>query len=530
MTVDRPAQPDRDRADQGQDAAATDLDRLPHTARPVPPPAEAEGLRLGWIDARGHVVAVVGPQNPDPADHRGDPLLPYARLAAVSDLIAILTAVVAGYILRWTLPFDVSLTDPAYLVFVPLVVLSWVGVLTARGAYDTRVVGVGSEEFKRVVSSTLMVFAVVVSIVYLTKMDLSRGFLLIAFTGGLLLLLLGRWLIRAWLRRQRRNGHYLHRTLVVGSGEARDELAGMLDIDPVAGFDVVAEVAEPTGGPADLEAWLDTVMAEIRSNRVDTVAVAGSPTLGPEVVRRLAWRLEGPRIDLLVAPVLGDVAGPRVTMRVAADLPLLHLDEPTLTGPKRLLKRTADVIGATLLLVLLAPFMLLAAVLIKLTGRGPVLYTQTRIGQGGRLITVRKFRTMVVGADRMRGNVIGSPDTGIIDRYKGDPRITAVGRLLRRWSIDETPQFFNVLAGTMSLVGPRPMLVDELPLLADADHRRHLTKPGLTGLWQVSGRKEVDWDERMRLDLDYVEHWSPALDLVIAVKTVKAILSGEGAY
>ena len=252
--------------------------------------------------------------------------------------------------------------------------------------------------------------------------------------------------------------------------------------------------------------------------------------MGQEVIKRLSWRLEGPRIDLLVAPTLGDFAGPRVTMRMAADLPLLHLDEPQLTTSKRAIKRGLDIVFGAFLFVLFLPLMAIAAIGIKLTSRGPILYSQERVGRGGKPIVITKFRTMYVGADEQREEVIGRPDEKILDRYRRDPRITPFGRFLRRWSIDETPQVFNVLRGNMSLVGPRPVLLDEIPLLADADHRRHLTKPGLTGLWQVSGRKGVDWDERMRLDLDYVEHWSPALDLVIVAKTFKAVLMGDGAY
>jgi len=248
------------------------------------------------------------------------------------------------------------------------------------------------------------------------------------------------------------------------------------------------------------------------------------------VIQRLAWRLEGPRVDLLVAPAVGDIAGPRVTMRMAADLPLLHLDEPHLTGPKRAIKRTLDIVFGSVLLLVFLPFMVIAGIGTKLSSRGPMLYFQERIGRGGQLIQVAKFRTMRVGADAERASVIGTPDERITERYKRDPRITGFGRFLRRWSIDEMPQVVNVIGGTMSLVGPRPVLPEEMPLLADADHRRHLTKPGLTGLWQVSGRKQVDWEERMRLDLDYVEHWSPALDLVIVAKTVKAVIAGDGAY
>jgi len=217
-------------------------------------------------------------------------------------------------------------------------------------------------------------------------------------------------------------------------------------------------------------------------------------------------------------------------MRMQADLPLIHLDEPHLTGSKRAIKRAIDIVFGAILFVVFLPFMLIAAAGIFASSRGPVFYKQQRIGRGGEVITVTKFRTMHVGADQVRAEVIGMPDERIGERYKHDPRITSFGRVLRRWSIDEMPQIVNVISGSMSLVGPRPVLLDEIPLFGDEDHRRHLTKPGLTGLWQVSGRKAVDWDERMRLDLDYVEHWSAALDLVIVAKTVKVVLTGKGAY
>lgn len=461
-----------------------------------------------------------------------DPLRVYATRAVLADLVVVVVAGIIGYVIRWVIPYSVDINDPSYVSLLIIVVAAWMATLVLRGAYDTRIIGVGSEEFKRVISATATVFGAVAVVVFSLKIDLSRGFVLITFIVGLLLLLLVRWILRAWLRHERQYGHYLHRTVVIGANPAKSQIVDLLDRDPVAGFTVVDEVEEPNSDCDDaaLAAWLDEVMARISLSNADTVAIAGSPALGREVVQRLAWRLEGPRVDLLVAPTLGDVAGPRVTMRMASDLPLLHLDEPHLTGPKRAIKRTLDIVAGVALLVVFLPFMLIATVGVAITSRGPVLYRQERIGREGRLIHVSKFRTMVVGADQMRSDIIGEPDGAITERYRHDPRITRFGRFLRRWSIDETPQVFNVIGGSMSLVGPRPMIPDELPLLGDADHRRHLTKPGLTGLWQVSGRKSVDWDERMRLDLDYVEHWSPALDLVIVAKTVKAVLVGDGAY
>ena len=479
--------------------------------------------RIGWAEAHSHR---------DRPHLRRDPLRVYATRAFLLDLAAVFVAGVVGFILRWAIPYSVELNNPTYVSLVVIVVVSWLLVLVLRGAYDTRILGVGSEEFKRVVSATATVFGAVAIAAFALKLDLSRGFVLITFAVGLLLLLCVRWSLRAWLRHERRYGHFLHRTVVIGAEPMKTEIVDMLDRDPVAGFTVVDVVSEPPSdvdGPT-LDRWLDEVMARISLEDADTVAVAGSPGLGQQVVQRLAWRLEGPRVDLLVAPTVGDVAGPRVTMRMAADLPLLHLDEPHLTGPKRAIKRLLDVVFGVVLLLVFLPFMVVAAVGTKLTSRGPVFYRQERIGRGGQIIRVLKFRTMYVGSDAARADVIGSPDQHIVDRYRADPRITGFGRFLRRWSIDETPQVLNVILGSMSLVGPRPVLLDEMPLLGDADHRRHLTKPGLTGLWQVSGRKAVDWEERMRLDLDYVEHWSPALDLVIVAKTVKVVLMGDGAY
>lgn len=413
-----------------------------------------------------------------------------------------------------------------------VLVVWWLLLILVRGGYEARYLGVGSEEFKRLVTATVTLFAMIAMASYVFKRQPPLRMVLPSLIIGLILILLGRWLLRVWLGKQRERGRFQQSTLVVGDRLLASGLAEAFANDATAGFKVVGTVAPPrqSGGSAAIENWLDDVMEWIARHNVHAVAVAESTAVGPELVRRLAWRLEGPGVDLLVSPALSDVAGPRVTARPASGLPLLHLDEPSLTGPARALKRLVDLVLTIPALIVALPFFLLIAVGIKLDSLGKVFYVSDRIGRTGEIFRCVKFRTMVTGAESMHEEVIGDPDDDIVGRYREDPRVTRFGSFLRRWSLDELPQLLNVLSGSMSIVGPRPMMPSELALLGDADHRRHLTKPGLTGLWQISGRKEVSWDDRMRMDLHYIETWSISLDLVIIVKTVKAVITGHGAY
>jgi lipopolysaccharide/colanic/teichoic acid biosynthesis glycosyltransferase len=196
----------------------------------------------------------------------------------------------------------------------------------------------------------------------------------------------------------------------------------------------------------------------------------------------------------------------------------------------RLIQRLFDVALVTPALILLTPVYLLIALMIKIESRGSLLYTQERIGQDGTLFSFPKFRSMRQGSDAQRLEILGRPDAEMTERYKNDPRITRVGRVIRRFSLDELPQLWCVLQGKMSLVGPRPILPEEAPQLGDFHFRRQIAKPGLTGIWQVSGRKDTTWEERMAFDIKYVQEWSIALDLILLARTVRVVLSGKGAY
>jgi exopolysaccharide biosynthesis polyprenyl glycosylphosphotransferase len=214
-----------------------------------------------------------------------------------------------------------------------------------------------------------------------------------------------------------------------------------------------------------------------------------------------------------------------------AGLPLLHMERPELTGLRRFTKACFDRTSALIGLVLLAPALLAIAGAVRATSAGPVFFRQERIGHCGQPFTMLKFRTMVQGAHALVPDLAADSDgNGVLFKKKDDPRVTRVGTFLRRYSLDELPQLINVVRGDMSLVGPRPPLASETELYGVDMRRRFLVKPGLTGLWQVSGRSDLSWDESVRTDVRYVENWSLAFDFMILCKTAKAVFRGSGAY
>jgi len=276
---------------------------------------------------------------------------------------------------------------------------------------------------------------------------------------------------------------------------------------------------------------LDDVPGAVRRCGADTVAVLSSSEIDGITLRQLAWELEKTGTDLCVAPALLDVSGPRTTIRPTAGLTLLHVDHPQLSGPRQVLKEVFDRVAAGVALVLLSPLLAVVAAAIRLGDNGPALFIQTRVGKDGHPFKIYKFRTMVVDAEQRLAELRSSNDfDGVLFKMRRDPRITAIGARLRKWSVDELPQLINVFRGEMSLVGPRPALPEEAARYADHVRRRLVVKPGLTGMWQVNGRSDLSWDESVRLDLRYVENWSFALDLQILWKTVKVIFRGSGAY
>ena len=476
------------------------------------------------------------PQAPVQESGQHEPRCPrwqkcYGRAAVVSDLCAVVVS--SALYTQWG-------TADNHTV---LIIGSWVLVLTACAlavarAWDPLVFGHGSAEFTRLLRGFLGA-AVVVALFSLGG-QLPEGrpwvFGVLPIAGALAAL--GRFGLRRELHRRRRAGQAMARMLAVGTEESVAALIIQTRRAPYEGW-TVAAACTPTGWGTDgsrqiagvpVVGGLDAVSSLARSGWFDAVSVARAPGWTPQRLQQLAWVLEDTETELVVEPGLMEIAGPRLHVDSLDGLPLLRLTHPTFTGTSRLLKEVLDRFSALLLLVITAPLLIAIAVAVAVDG-GPVFFRQVRVGVGGREFKMIKFRSMVSNAEELRARLEDHNEgAGPLFKIRSDPRITKVGQFLRRFSLDELPQLFNVLGGSMSLVGPRPPLPSEVAGYATDARRRLLVKPGMTGLWQVSGRSDLSWEETLRLDLRYVENWTLALDARILLKTVRAVIKGEGAY
>ncbi|MFR9775184.1 sugar transferase [Micromonospora sp. MS34] len=483
--------------------------------------------------------AAAGPRDrrPGPATRAAERT--YVRALTVLDTTVLAAAILLGYVGRFGEQEAVGSAIP-YPVVAPGLLLVWLVSLRAMRCYDDRVLGYGADEYRRVSSASLRLAGGTAIVGYIVDVEVSRGFLAISFGVGTIGLELARFAARKQLHQARcRGGGWSRKVLVVGDTAHVLELVHTLRREPYAGYQVVGACI-PDALLAPVPQRLDDVPV-VGSFRgipeaataigADTVAVTASGELTATRLRRLGWQLEGTGVNLVVAPALTDVAGPRIHTRPVAGLPLIHVEAPEFRGGRKLVKGLVDRSIALVALLLLLPVLAVLALAIKLDSRGPVLFRQVRVGQGGREFCVFKFRTMVVNADALLADLAARNQTdGLMFKMRDDPRVTRVGRLLRKWSLDELPQLVNVLLGQMSLVGPRPPLPTEVARYDGDVARRLLVKPGMTGLWQVSGRSDLSWEDGIRLDLYYVENWSLAADLTILWKTFGAVVRSRGAY
>jgi exopolysaccharide biosynthesis polyprenyl glycosylphosphotransferase len=472
--------------------------------------------------------------------------LPLTALAL--DLALVTTAVLlAAYSRSKLLVFDSSpalsqstggptLARSVTLIAVPLVI-AWIGLIALRGGYDQGVFGAGADEYKSVVNASLLAAAVLGIGCYLTKLQLSRGFFVFAFVIGPVLLVAGRFVLRRSLHRARSRGALGLRTVIIGSAEHVDSVASVLAREQWLGYHVAGalipahEAREETTNGVPVLGNVDDAAPLVRAYEAEVVFVVGGAFNHPGAMRDLVWDLESDDVQVIMAPGVTDVSSERIRVRPVAGLPLLHLDRPRSQDALRWAKRTFDIFGSAALLTLLSPLLLWTAWKIKRFDDGPIMFRQTRVGRDGDYFTCLKLRSMVVDAENVLSDLHSQAgyEEGLF-KLASDPRVTRPGAWIRRYSIDELPQLINVLRGDMSLVGPRPPLPLEVDRYTLTQSRRLRVRPGMTGLWQVSGRSDLSWSEAIRLDLYYVDNWSMVQDLVILGRTVGAVLSSRGAY
>ncbi|WP_232819233.1 sugar transferase [Homoserinimonas sp. OAct 916] len=466
----------------------------------------------------------------------------YQAILRVTDTLIISASVALAFIARFGFDSLTAHSDQLlreYALISGLILVTWICALGLSRTRDVKVFGIGPTEYKRVFTSSVITFGVLAVFFVIFNVDIARGFFVLALPCGMLGLLAGRWLWRRWLNKKRLVGHYLSRAVVVGDARDIAHVLGQLASKPWAAFNVVG-VAVPDGRAVSASATVSGVPIVATMEKVadavtrlgaDTVIVAGTPQGGSDYIRTLGWRLEGSAVELVLATCLTDVAGPRIHFRPVEGLPLIHVDLPQFEGTKHILKRGFDALLSGLALMILAPVVLVIAALIKLDSPGPVLFKQKRVGQNGAEFKMLKFRSMIPDAESALVALKAQNEgAGVLFKMKDDPRVTRLGKTLRKYSLDELPQLWNILVGDMSLVGPRPPLPNEVEGYESHVKRRLYIKPGLTGLWQVSGRSDLDWEQSVKLDLYYVENWSLTGDLMLLWRTVKVVLKPAGAY
>ncbi len=464
------------------------------------------------------------------------------RVTVLVDLVAFVAAeVLAAVLMAGHVHETLTLFghEVSYLAIALAGLPAWLGVLALNHAYDRSILGSASDEYTNVMRAVFVLFTLVCAAAFMGGMSISRGLFAVFFPLLFVFSLLARLIVRKALHRRRARGRNLRRLVLVSRAPAIANVTDHFARSPHAGYRVVGayvhglydhDGAPETSGVAVL-GEPDDLVRDIDDLAIDAVALGDGDLFEDESLRSLAWKLHDTGIQLLMAPDLAEIAGPRIVSRPAAGLPLLMVDEPHLTGVAQASKAVLERLIALVACIVLAPVFLVIALAVKCTSKGPVLFRQTRVAREGQEFSMLKFRSMVDGAEDLLEDLSDHNDhDGVLFKMRDDPRVTRVGALLRKYSLDELPQLWNVVIGDMALVGPRPPLPSEVEQYEGTTRRRLMVKPGITGLWQVSGRSDLSWEDSVRLDLYYVENWSPLLDATILAKTAKAVLAGRGAY
>lgn len=456
----------------------------------------------------------------------------YRRRAIIGDFVAALIACTTAALVRWG-----GIPNFRVAVLATVVPIVWLIVIAYAGGYRQASLGIGLDEYRSIGKGLVILLALVAVMLVSLGWQMSRLLIGVAVPATFLLTVIARWLLRGRLAAARSAGKCLQPTIVVGRGLPVPEMIAELRRDPhETGMTVVgvcvSDLPDPSwiqdvtlyGGP-------ETALLAVRDTGAEAVVIASDSAFSGKTLRRLGWALSEMGVDLYVHPGIHEVAAPRLTLRPAAGMSLLHVEGPTIGGIDAIVKRAIDIVCSAMILLVTAPLWAIAALSVKLHDRGPVFFIQQRVGEEGKTFPMVKFRTMVVDAEARLAELEAHRHVNeLLFKHKEDPRITGPGKWLRRFSVDELPQLLNVLRGEMSLVGPRPPLPKEVDAYEPDAMRRLKVRPGLTGMWQISGRSDLNWEDSLRLDLWYVDNWSPVLDVMILFRTVRAVTKADGAY
>jgi exopolysaccharide biosynthesis polyprenyl glycosylphosphotransferase len=470
---------------------------------------------------------------PRPAPRRS---LRRIALRVVADAMAISSALFIASIIR----FEIMVGTPARGVDYTAITLGltpiWILLFWLYGLYEPRQVLSPVNEFKQVFHGVIAGTVVIFIIESLFQLDIARGWALLALACGLVVVGGERLVIRKALHFVRRRGGDVTRAIILGANHEARTVASTLERENWLGYKVLGFVDDdiPPGeeiasGHVSLGRVSD--LKEVIGQHGATLVLVAATAFDATRINRIFWELQDVDVDLQITSGTVDVIASRVAVQSVAGIPLLYVRRIGMTNLQLTIKRTMDVLGSAVGILLLFPFLLAAAAWIKRDSEGPVFFTQIRAGREGKPFKVWKFRTMVVDAEQRRMELEHrSEGPGLLFKLKDDPRVTRAGLFLRRFSLDELPQLYNVLRGEMSLVGPRPALPSEVEQYDEWVRNRLQVKPGVTGLWQVSGRTETSFSDYVRYDLFYIQNWSLSLDLWILWRTLRAVLSAEGAH
>lgn len=421
----------------------------------------------------------------------------------------------------------------------PLIVVglaaTWLLVLALAGSYRRRNMATGAQEYQLLIVGTGITAAAVGILCYLTHYPLSRGLFLTIFGLGFVLLPVARYVVRRALQVGRRTGELKTRVLLAGSALRIDEINHVMQRETWLGYDVIGGLTpeldcDETAAGVPIIGVTAQVLAAVEATDAHAVLFTDGSFASSADFRRMAWDLETKKVQMIVVPGVTDVSAQRVRTRPVAGIPMVFIDRPQSQAAGMVFKRVFDILVGSFVLAFAALPMACIALRVKLGDGGQVLFRQTRVGRNGHHFTCYKFRTMVPNAEALLASLKSDDPDNVLFKMTDDPRITKVGKTLRRFSLDELPQLFNVLRGNMSLIGPRPPLPAEVAKYGADVHRRLAVRPGMTGLWQVSGRSKLPWDETVRLDIYYVDNWSLSQDIIILLRTLRAVVGSDGAY